>query len=50
MSKKSNVTIDTPGRPEPTTPPETPARSPDGIFKRFLQWEASGVLLALIVL
>jgi ribose transport system permease protein len=50
MSKKSNSTTNTPGLPEPPTTPETPAKSPDGIFKRFLQWEASGVLLALIVL
>ena len=50
MSKKDNLTIDTPSLPEPTTTPETQARSPGGIFKRFLQWEASGVLLALIVL
>ena len=50
MSKKNNVTIDTASPPEPTATPETEARSLGGIFKRFLQWEASGVLLALIAL
>ena len=50
MSKKDNLSIDTASLPEPTTAPATQARSPGGIFKRFLQWEASGVLIALIVL
>jgi len=50
MSKKDNLSIDTASLPETAAAPATEARSPGGIFKRFLQWEASGVLLALIVL
>ena len=39
-----------PATSEQPAAPATDARSPGGIFKRFLQWEASGVLIALIVL
>jgi ribose transport system permease protein len=50
MNKKNNPSIDTDSLPRTTGTPETEARTPGGILKAFLRWEASGVLLALIAL
>src|SRR3984893_5288464 len=50
MSTKNNLAVTTDQAPSSTEKPETKAGTPGEIVKAIFRWEASGVLVALIVL